>query len=94
LVAALALSPYVANLAFGALAPLGAAATLQKKAVALKPLAALAISAAAAWKARGFAINVERTLTSGMWSYPPPRNLASDKGASKNLRTVEQGRRS
>ena len=45
-------------------------------------------------RARAFAVGVERQLTSGIWSYPPPRNLPNNKGASGNLKTVEQGRSS
>ena len=40
-----------------------------------------------------FANYVERALTSGVHFYPPPRNLPDKKGASKNLKTVEQGRK-
>ena len=40
-----------------------------------------------------FARYVERALTSGVHFYPPPRNLPDKKGASRNLKTVEQGRK-
>ena len=40
-----------------------------------------------------FARYVERALTSGVHFYPPPRNLPDKKGASRNLNTVEQGRK-
>lgn len=41
-----------------------------------------------------FSTLVERRLTSGMHEYPPPRNLPEGKRAARELRTVEQGRRS
>jgi hypothetical protein len=62
------------------------------RATALRPFAALALAALPVLKANNFARSVERALTSGMWLYPPPRNLSSGRGANKNLKTVEQGR--
>ena len=45
----------------------------------------------AAWH---FSTLVEKRLTSGMHEYPPPRNLPEGKRAARELRTVEEGRRS
>ena len=50
----------------------------------------LGLAVGRAWM---FAKYVERALTSGVHFYPPPRNLPDKKGASKNLKTVEQGRK-
>ena len=63
------------------------------KLTALKPALSLAAAALAVAKAQSYAKSVEQALTSGTHFYPPPRNLRLDKGASKNLKTVEQGRK-
>jgi hypothetical protein len=45
-------------------------------------------------QARAFAAYVAQSLTSGLFEYPPPRNRpAFAAGNSKNLKTVEQGRK-
>jgi hypothetical protein len=61
---------------------------------ALKPALALALGAALLLQARAFAAYVAQSLTSGLFEYPPPRNRpAFAAGNSKNLKTVEQGRK-
>ena len=57
-------------------------------------LAGLAVAAAAVGKVNQLAGTVETSLTSGLPSYPPPRNYAVGKKApTKNLKTVDEGRR-
>jgi hypothetical protein len=53
--------------------------------------AALAVGAASVAALQRAAWSVERRLTSGLSEYPPPRNSGK---ASRELRTVEQGRSS
>lgn len=53
--------------------------------------AALALAAAVTTAAQRAAWTVEQRLTSGLSEYPPPRNSGK---ASRELRTVEQGRSS
>lgn len=59
-----------------------------------KALGGLGVAALVTWRVWLFARNVERTLTSGIHFYPPPRNAPGDKKAARNLKTVEEGRRS
>ena len=69
---------------------LGALRPLRAHVRALCGLGVLAALQALAWRA---AAVVAQRLTSGMAEYPPPRNRAEGKGAARELRTVEQGRR-
>lgn len=61
--------------------------------VSLRPLLGISVMAVAVGAARKFALTVEQRLTTGLPEYPPPRNRPA-KGKGKELRTVEQGRRS
>ena len=60
---------------------------------ALRSTIALATLSSGVAMALKFSVTVERSLTSGLHFYPPPRNLVDRKGAARNLKTVEQGRR-
>jgi len=57
---------------------------------ALRPLLALAAACAVLLKGHGFAVHVERSLTSGTWTYPPPRN--SPAGGAANGKKREKRR--
>ena len=52
----------------------------------------LALAAAVSAQTWRVAAWIERSLTSGIYDYPPPRNRPDTKGSSRELRTVEQGR--
>jgi hypothetical protein len=60
--------------------------------LALRPLLGFTLACGLVNKARGFAVSVDRALTSGVWTYPPPRNAPSKPQEGGNFKTVEQGR--
>jgi hypothetical protein len=63
--------------------------------VASRSLLAAGLVAASVGAGRELARSIERRLTSGLSEYPPPRNQPADsKTKARELRTVEQGRRS
>ena len=106
LLAMLALTPWVATrcapAAAAAAAQLAAAsgarsvvAAIGALVVAARPLLAAGTAAAMLGAGRSLALSIERRLTSGLSEYPPPRNQpAGSKMNARELRTVEQGRRS
>lgn len=61
--------------------------------MAVRPTIALVAALLAIAKVWQLAASIETGLTSGLASYPPPRNQKAGRGKGRELRTVEQGRR-
>lgn len=89
--------PAVTSAAAAAVARPASAAAAVRAALgllrALGPLLMLGLLGGGVAAGREFAASIARRLTSGMCEYPPPRNGPAD-AAARELRTVEQGRRS